>query len=334
MPFSQIGSSDPKYLAATDLLVGDMSNTNYEFLLYDRPVILLANPWLREHFPDIGIKTDLACLAGAIERGLANPEEFRPRRKHWLEETMHQPDGATAKRVIETVRAMCGIDNPRFVFIHGSNSVRKSNLDPLVREARNMGIGLDYVGAVKGRLADSNTVYLGAHYVDLLQVQRGYRVHVDHDLKGKAAFNLEKGKRDYRQHEYLASIDLHITAGEVGDGLTKVKLGPMADRTAIVGYPKSDDLLQANTPENRETVFQELGFDLAQPLVTYAPAGPESDEKPGGSLSDKVIEELRAISEKTGYNVLAKLKFPRQAVLPLRLLGMLRRLVTRAGEGA
>ena len=52
--YVRIGSPDPKYLAATDVLIGDMSNINYEFLLLDRPIILIANNWLKDTFPDIG----------------------------------------------------------------------------------------------------------------------------------------------------------------------------------------------------------------------------------------------------------------------------------------
>ena len=109
-------------------------------------------------------------------------------------------------------------------------------------------------------------------------------------------------------------------------------LGPYRSRAVIAGYPKSDQLAHLNTRQEKLAVYRELGFDPARPLVTYAPAGPESDEKPGGSLSRRVIEELRTISEKTGYNVLAKLKFPKQQVLPLRMLGMLRRVVIRTGK--
>ena len=35
MPFKKIGSPDPKYLAATDILISDMSNINYDFLLFN-----------------------------------------------------------------------------------------------------------------------------------------------------------------------------------------------------------------------------------------------------------------------------------------------------------
>ena len=130
MPFRQIGSAEAKYLAATDVLIGDMSNTNYEFLLYDRPIILLANEWLRKNFPDIGIKTDLAGLLDAIERSVKNPDEFKAQRKCWLEKTIYQPDGLTSKRYIDIILSKCQIENPRFVFIHGNNSVRKTNLEP------------------------------------------------------------------------------------------------------------------------------------------------------------------------------------------------------------
>ena len=103
MSFSKIGSADPKYLAATDILIGDMSNTNYEFLLYDRPVILLANDWLRENYPNIGIKTDLRGLSAAIERSLKNPDEFKSQRKYWLGKTIYKSDGQVSKRYIDII---------------------------------------------------------------------------------------------------------------------------------------------------------------------------------------------------------------------------------------
>lgn len=74
MAFREIGSAEAKYLAASDILIGDMSNTNYEFLLYDRPVILLANTWVWRYFPDIGLKTALGGLRSAIERSLQLPD--------------------------------------------------------------------------------------------------------------------------------------------------------------------------------------------------------------------------------------------------------------------
>ena len=58
MPFKIIHSPDEKYLAATDLLIGDMSDINYEFLIFNRPIILLANKWVKKNWPDIGYKLD------------------------------------------------------------------------------------------------------------------------------------------------------------------------------------------------------------------------------------------------------------------------------------
>lgn len=331
MPFRQIGSAEAKYLAATDVLIGDMSNTNYEFLLYDRPVILLANEWLRNNFPDIGIKTDLDGLLGAIERSLRNPDEFKAQRKYWLDKAIYKPDGLTSKRYIDIILSRCQIENPHFVFIHGNNSVRKTNLNPLAKETRRRGIKTEYVAAVGLNKTKSDTVYIASHYQDLLNIQYGYKVHIDHDLKSKATINLEKAIKDHKEHNYMPLTDLYIVAGEAGDEYTKTVLGPLSDRRIIGGYPKADDLIRLNTRENKISVLKELGFDINKPLITYAPAGMESYEKPGGSLSNEVIEVLKEISEKTDYNVLAKLKYPKRSSL-LRLLGKLKRVVVGVWE--
>ena len=43
MTFKIIGSSHPKYLAATDILIGDMAGINYEFLIFNRPINININ---------------------------------------------------------------------------------------------------------------------------------------------------------------------------------------------------------------------------------------------------------------------------------------------------
>ena len=108
-------------------------------------------------------------------------------------------------------------------------------------------------------------------------------------------------------------------------------LGPLKDRAVIAGYPKADDLLRLNTLDNRRAVCQELGFDENRPLVTYAPAGKDSYEKPGGSLNKEVIERLNEISEKLDYNILVKLKYPRAPFL-LRLLSRLKGMIVGIRE--
>lgn len=319
MPFREIGSAQARYLAAADILIGDMSNTNYEFLLYDRPVILLANEWLRKNFPDIGIKADLTGLADAIERSLKNPDEFKKARKYWLEKTIYQPDGLASQRFIDIILSRCQMENPRFVFIHSNNSVRKINLKLLLEEAKRRGLKTEYVAAVPQDSVKDDTVYIGAHYEDLLNLKGGYKVHVGHGLYGKGTPNLEKAIKDHIEHDYMPLTDLYITAGEAHNEYTKTVLGPLHDRRVIGGYPKADALIRLNTRANKISVFKELGFNLNQPLITYAPAGEESYAKPGGSLKPEVIERLREISYETNYNILVKLKYA-QPSLSGRLL--------------
>ncbi len=128
-----IGSPNPRYLAATDVLIGDMSDINYEFLLFDRPIILLANKWLKKNFPDVGIKTDLNNLELAIKRSIINPKEFSKKRKYWLNKTMYKPDGNSSSRVIYAIIKYFKVSNPFIILIHGNNEVLKTHLDPLYR---------------------------------------------------------------------------------------------------------------------------------------------------------------------------------------------------------
>lgn len=259
MSYKLIGSSEPKYLAATDILIGDMSNTNYEFLLYDRPVILLANDWLRKNFPDIGIKTDLNGLPAGIERSLRDPDEFKEQRRNWLKKTIFKPDSPASKRYINIIIEKSGIVNPSMVFIHGNDPVRKTNLIPLVEEAKKRGIVNSFVAKVDQEAEKDGTIYVAAHFIDL-NIEKGYKVHIDHDLKGVATANLKYAIWDYKRNSFFSHINLHITPGEAGDRRTKLVLGPFSNRTCIGGYPKGDHLLQLNTDENKKMLYKELGF--------------------------------------------------------------------------
>ena len=333
MKLVRIGSADPKYLSATDILIGDMSDINYEFLLFDRPIILLANEWLRENFPDIGIKTDLEGIEDAICRSIEHPNEFQEQRIDWLARTIHEPDGHSAKRVLDTAIQCSGIVTPSFVFIHGDNSVRKTNLNPLLREAKHAKYNVDYVARADLTKGPTDTIFVAANFVDL-SIAGGYKVHLDHGLKGQGTANLEISSRDYQKNDYFPHINLHITAGEVGHQRTQWLLGPYGDRAVMVGYPKSDTLLKLNTGENKRDVCRELGFDPAALLVTYAPAGSMSlPMKPGGSYSPDVVNELREIAAKSGYNVLVKLKYPQLMLMQriLRKIGRELRKVLSAG---
>ena len=313
MIIKQIGSAQAKYLAATDILIGDMSNTNYEFLLFDRPVILLANAWLRENFPDIGIKTDLAGLEGAIKRSIDNPREYKEQRDCWLKKTIFKPDGLSAGRCLDMVLGKSQIVHPNLVFIHGGDSVRKTNLEPMVIEAKRRGLRTCFVRSYS-KQGRSDTVYIAAHVVDF-NFRGGYKARFDHDPRGEASTHIGSAKIYYAKHNYFPLINIHITAGEVGDRRTKAVLGLLSGRTAIAGYPKADDLLRLNKEGNKRQVCKELGFDPDKLLITYAPAAKESYTKPGGSLCKEVLDELKKIASHNDYNILIKLKYPKGMII-------------------
>ena len=325
MPFKQLGSPNPKYLAATDILIGDMSDINNEFLLYDRPIILLANAWLRENFPDVGIKTDLTGLEEAIKRSIDNPNEYKQQREHWLAKTIYKPDGSSSKRCIDMMLEKSQISNPRFVFIHGGDPVRKRNLEPMVQEAEKIGLETSFVVSVGKNGGQNDTIYVAAHVADL-NIIGGYKVHFDHGLKGKGTANVDAARKDYKENGYFPLNDLHITAGEAGQERTQMLLGPYAERAVIAGYPKADTLLRLNTEENKKEICKELGFDAGKPLITYAPAGKETYGKPGGSLSSKVLDILSEAASQQNYNILIKLKYPKGMII-WQAINKLRRML-------
>ena len=316
--FKKIGSAEPKYLAATDLLIGDMSSVIYEFLLFDRPVVLLANKWVKRNFPDVGPKTDLDNLKNMIEMSLQNPNDYKDSRKYWLEKTISIEENKASERYIDLILEKSMIKKPQFIFVTGNNAVRKTNIKPLIEEVKLRSIKYSLVGRKSDIVYNDygSNIIIGAHFVDLPTSTLGYKVHIDHDLKGAAATNLACAIRDYKKHNYFPYVDLHIVAGDVGNRRTKLVLGPFANRTVVGGYPKADDLLAFCYNNVKEEVCNELGFDPSKPIVTYAPAGNKKYLKPGGSLSNSVLQKMKEIGEKTDdYNILVKVKYKSNTVL-------------------
>jgi len=311
-----IGSPNPKYLAATDVLIGDMSDINYEFLLFDRPIILLANKWLRKNFPDIGIKTDLNNLEFAIERSIANPKEFSEKRRYWLNKTMYKPDSNSSSRVIDAILKYSKISNPFIILIHGNNEVLKTHLDSLYRVIKEKNIEVDYIDFFNSDLYsnESNLICISASNSLLKDILYGYRVHIDHGVKGLGTTDLNGLIKQYKNVNYFPMVDLHVTEGEVSYKKTKIILGPYSDRVIMVGYPKSDTLLDLGKKKVKISVCKELGFNPEKILVTYAPAGKYSYPfKQGASLTNKVIEKMYSIGNKSEYNILIKLKYPKRS---------------------
>jgi len=328
MGYVEIGSADLKYLAATDILIGDMSNINYEYLLYNRPVILLANNWLRQYFPDIGLKTNLESLESAITQSIENPKEFETKRLFWKNAAIFIPDGTASRKYIEIALEKSGIDSPLFILIHGDNSVRKTNLIPIYNELLRQQFDAQMVSNISEvERLDDKTIIFGAHFEDFREVGRGYCIHIDHDLKAPATANLARAKVDYKKNKFFKNIDLHITAGKAGYFRTQYVLDRYKDRVVIGGYSKADTLLSYDFIETKKQVCIELGFDPELPLVTYAPAVINKYMKPGGSLSTATLEKLKTISSRNDdINILVKIKYEQIKSPKERLIKELKRI--------
>jgi hypothetical protein len=318
MAIKKIGSPDPKYLAATDILIGDMSDINYEFLLYSRPVILLANKWLRENFPDIGIKTDLASLKDAILRSIQDPEEYSENRKHWLDKTMYKPDGCSSDRLIDIVLEYSRINDPFILLIHGDNEVLKTHLDSLYEAIKKRNIEMDYVNFfdIDKYGKKKNLICISPNNMLIKDIINSYNVHIDHGVKGPGTTDLQSLVNQYRERNYYPNVNLHITEGEASLEKTKIILGPDNRKAVMVGYPKSDLLISLNTEDNKKSVCTEFGFDCKKLLITYAPAGKCSYPwKQGASLSDEALNKLKDISREIDVNILIKLKFESKSII-------------------
>lgn len=311
MPIKKIGSPDPKYLAATDILISDMSNINYDFLLYNRPIILLANKWLRENFPDLGIKTGPDGLEESIIRSINKPDEFEENRIYWHKKTMYEPDGNSSVRVIDAILEHSKIKSPFFLLIHGDNIVAKVHLDPLYEVIKVRGFNCDHISYFNSNgYGDlKNLICISTHNKLLPENHSSYNVHIDHSVKGAGVTDFEKQFEKVNEMNYYPFTNLHITEGEVSFQKTKKLLKHNSDRVIMVGYPKSDTLIKLNTPENKKEVFDELGFDAKNILITYAPTGKYSYPfKQGASLSREVLCKINAISKRYNYNILIKLR--------------------------
>jgi len=253
MPFKIIGSPHPKYLAATDILISDMSNISYDFLLYNRPIILIANKWVRGKMPDFGIKTDLEGLDAAIKESIENPKGFEKQRRLWHKKTMYMPDGKSAYRVLDMIIEKSGITNPYILFFHGDNDVSKVHLDPLFSAAQEKLVSCEFTSFFDEKLYSSKKglLIVSTHNNILDDIKYGYRVHIDHSVKGKGVTDFNSLSQLYKEKEYYRNTDLQVTEGEISFENTKILMGPLKDRVIMAGYPKSDTLLKYNTAENK-----------------------------------------------------------------------------------
>jgi len=105
-------------------------------------------------------------------------------------------------------------------------------------------------------------------------------------------------------------VNLHLTAGNMGQARTEMLLGPLKHRAIIGGYPKATSIINGATMRNREIICNTFDLDMSLPIITYASAGEGSSEKPGGSLSKDVLRALKTFEREHNFNVIIKLKYP------------------------
>lgn len=298
-------------MAAGDILIGDMSDINYEFLVFNRPIILLTNDWVDKEFPDIGIKCSLSGIESAINQSITHPGKYEKNRKIWLEKTHHKPDGKSSDRVLDKILSFSKINSPNLVFIHGNNEVLKNTVLPIYDIALNRGLNCRLANVFSDKKHSINNVYISAHN-ELLDFKVGIKIHVDHGNKGPGVSPLDYKIIQWKKNNYFINTDLFITEGEYSYYKTKKCLGPYSNKAVMVGFPRSDDYLRYNTLENKISICKELGLNHKIPLIIYAPAGKYAfPYKQGASLSNEVLNHLKLISKDADFNILVKLKYPR-----------------------
>ena len=180
--FKAIGNIEPNIICATDFLIGDMSDINYEYLLLNKPIILLSNPWLVMNFPDLGHRIESISELSGILESIQLKDHYMGARAKYLKEAFSVSDASSSDVALRTILEVSQIDNPHLVLHHKNNQIYKSNLLPLVESARKL--KLDVSENVKS--SDKNIINVGAHFKALLDgnIADNFCVHLDHGLKG------------------------------------------------------------------------------------------------------------------------------------------------------
>tara|TARA_B100000963_G_scaffold361656_1_gene398489 strand:+ start:7006 stop:7992 length:987 start_codon:yes stop_codon:yes gene_type:complete len=305
--FKIINESYPNILSVTDILIGDMSDINYEFLLVDKPIILISNAWLDKNFPDLGERISNIKQLHKTLLKIQNIDNFVKNRDFYKKKAFFIYNNTNSKETLRKIIEFSNIDNPIISLHHNNNQIYKSNLLPLKKAAENMHL------EVYENFSNSlpNIIHIAAHFAVLKNpsISNDFCVHLDHGLKGDGTANVEISLADYKKNNFFPNVDLHITAGPMGFERTKKLLGTNSDRAIQGAYPKADYIINGNNNNNRYSICKRYNLDPNLPIITYASAGEESLEKPGGSLSKEIIAELRNIHKLGGYNVVVKLKY-------------------------
>ena len=306
--FKVIGRIEPNIICATDFLIGDMSDINYEFLLLNRPIILLSNPWLKLNFPDIGHRiSSIRELPEALQ-AIKIEDAFEDIRADYVKKAFSVTDITSSDVALARILEASQIDNPCLVLHHKNNQIYKSNLLPLIDSAAKLKINV----FENVKISSKNTINVGSHFKVLLDkgIADRFCVHLDHGLKGTGTANVGIARCDYKKNNYFPTVNLHLTAGPMGQARTEMLLGPLKSRAMLGAYPKATSILQNSQSAVRSMILRSFGLEPDLPVITYAPAGEESFEKPGGSLNRRILQDLKQFEKNYKCNMVIKLKYP------------------------
>jgi CDP-glycerol glycerophosphotransferase (TagB/SpsB family) len=130
------------WLHAADLLVTDHSSVGFEYMLLDRPIVVLDCPELIEKARVNPDKVSMLRSAAEVVRGandlapavtaaLGNPGEHRTERRHIADELFYCPGSATS-RAVQTIYELLAIAQPA---VHSAKepAAAVAGLAPLVR---------------------------------------------------------------------------------------------------------------------------------------------------------------------------------------------------------
>ncbi len=97
-------------MAASDLLIADISTVSHEFLCFDRPLVFLDPRLLSIRKDKVWVWKCGSVVKrkgevwSTVEKALAEPEAYAEKRKAVREEIFYKPDGHAAERAAEAIR--------------------------------------------------------------------------------------------------------------------------------------------------------------------------------------------------------------------------------------
>jgi len=150
-------------LFVADALVTDHSSVGFEFMLLDRPIVVVDCPRLIEHARVNPQKVELLRSAAdvasgaeeigpSVRRALERPRRHSERRKAIADELFYQPGGATA-RAAECIYELLSLPAPQVV--PAAASTVSFRADPPLSRTSDL---LEYLGSAPGSVSNDQAI--------------------------------------------------------------------------------------------------------------------------------------------------------------------------------